>query len=358
MSSTARKTPRVRRWAYLVMLQAWVEAPKDPQDEQDKVEKEPDEGGQAAARIFNVSAQVRIGGAVLAVNAGMVNAIAFHALKHFVSHLTGYLSKVAIGVEDGDKAESDTAALILASFVCGSTLTGFLVAKSTIHFGIALYDLCLLCESALLFLTTFTHERKVAVYLATMACGLQNGMATHWGGAVVRTTHVTGLFTDVGLVFGRLLSLLCRKRCGAKFDDFDRAFVEDDLSKLSLLLMIALCFVCGVFGGAHLEQKMDYLAFLVPASITGTLGFSYLIYRVFILQQSLFSDQEMEAIDVPVQMQEEVVAEVEGHENAETPTSSCRSPCRSPRKGTLAISRELANQLEYNHAGLNLHRQH
>jgi len=283
----------------------------------------------------------------------MVNAIAFHVLKHFVSHLTGTLSKVAIGVEDDQKAESDTAALILASFVFGSTLTGFLVAKDTIHFGMALYDLCLLCESALLFLTTFTHERKVAVYLATMACGLQNGMATHWGGAVVRTTHVTGLFTDVGLVFGRLLSLLCRKRCGAKFDDFDRAFVEDDLSKLSLLLMIALCFVCGVFGGAHLEQKMDYLAFLVPASITGTLGFSYLIYRVFILQQSLFSDQEMEAIDVPVQMQEEVVAEVEGQEPL-SPTSSCRSP----RQGTLAISRELANQLENNRAGLNLHHQH
>ena len=31
-----------------------------------------------------------------------------------------------------------------------------------------------------------------------------NGMATHWGGAVIRTTHVTGLLTDVGLLLGRL----------------------------------------------------------------------------------------------------------------------------------------------------------
>ena len=38
------------------------------------------------------------GGAILAMNAGMVNAIAFHALHSFVSHLTGTLSKVAIGV--------------------------------------------------------------------------------------------------------------------------------------------------------------------------------------------------------------------------------------------------------------------
>jgi len=290
----------------------------------------------------------------------MGNAIAFYALKHFVSHLTGTLSKIAIGAEDEQKAESDNAAFILVSFVLGSALTGFLVAKDTIHFGMALYDLCLLCESALLFATMFLHEHRIAVYLAAAACGLQNGMATHWGGAVVRTTHVTGLFTDVGLVLGRLLSLLCRKRCGAKFDDFDRAFVADDLSKLSVLLMIAWCFACGVFAGAHLHQEMDYLAFLVPASITGTIGLLYLIYRVFILGKSLFSDEEMEAIDVPVQMQEEYAAEIQSmqEEGCGSGSVSPKSPCRSPRRGQMAISREQATQLENNHSGLNLHYHH
>merc|ERR1719440_2672744 len=178
----------------------------------------------------------------------------------------------------------------------------------------------MIIQAGLLVATFFLAEHWVARFIAAAACGLQNGLATHWGGAVVRTTHVTGLFTDVGLVFGRLLSLLCRKRCGAKFDDFDRAFIADDVSKLSVLLMIAWCFACGVFCGAHLHQEMDHLAFLVPASITGTMGLSYLIYRVFILRQSLLSrsgsrshlafDQEAETTHAPVLLQEGVVNEV------------------------------------------------
>merc|ERR1719440_302783 len=170
----------------------------------------------------------------------------------------------------------------------------------------------MIIQAGLLVATFFLAEHWVARFIAAAACGLQNGLATHWGGAVVRTTHVTGLFTDVGLVFGRLLSLLCRKRCGAKFDDFDRGFVHDDLSKLSLLLTIASCFVCGVLAGAHLHQDMKHLAFLVPASITGFIGLAYLIYRVFVLQMSLFSVEEMEAIDVPAQMLVEVMTEIEG----------------------------------------------
>merc|ERR1712151_184982 len=128
-----------------------------------------------------------------------------------------------------------------------------------------------------LVITTCLHEHKVAIYVAAAACGLQNGMATHWGGAVVRTTHVTGLFTDVGLLLGRLLSIFCRKRCGAIFDDFDKAFVEDDLSKLSVLLSIAASFLIGIFVGAHLHKGMKDWTFLFPASITGTAGVTYSI---------------------------------------------------------------------------------
>lgn len=106
-------------------------------------------------------------------------------------------------------------------------------------------------------------------------------MATHWGGAVVRTTHVTGLFTDVGLLCGKLISLYCRKRCGRKFKKADRGVVADDLCKLSLLGMIASSFTVGIFVGAHLSAAMGHWAFLVPAGITGSIGLSYFIYRVF-----------------------------------------------------------------------------
>jgi len=257
-----------------------------------------------ATRVFHVSSTVRAGGVLLAFCAGMVNIMSFRVFGVFVSHMTGTVSKIGMGMEDSDSFNPGDMGMLVVSFVFGSTLTGFMIAKDTIHFGMALYDLCLMTESGLLIAAAFAHESEMAKYFATIACGVQNGMATHWGGAVIRTTHVTGCLTDVGLLLGRMLSLCCRKRCGRRFDDFDRAFLQDDISKLSVLVMILVAFLAGAFTGAHLYNALDNLALLVPASITGVIGVMYSIYRVFVLHQSFFSDAEMEAIDVPAEMQE------------------------------------------------------
>ena len=47
-------------------------------------------------------------------------------------------------------------------------------------------------------------------YLASVGCGLQNATTSTYSGAVVRTTHVTGLFTDLGILLG--LSCAARRR--------------------------------------------------------------------------------------------------------------------------------------------------
>lgn len=266
----------------------------------ERADSKASEASKVAVRVFNVSVVVRLGGAVLGCCAGVVNAVAFKAFGTFVSHHTGSLSKVGLGWEDASVDAGDAALLIL-SFVTGACLCGFLVAHDTIHLGLALYDLCLLTEAALLVAVTLLAEHHVARYLATAACGLQNGLATHWGGAVIRTTHVTGLFTDVGLLIGRVLSMLVRKRCGRAFDDIDRAACADDVSKLSVLGTIATAYVVGIFLGAHLHAALGYHAFLIPAAVTGSVGFTYSCYRVAVLHQRLFSDEEMEIVDMEVE---------------------------------------------------------
>lgn len=256
------------------------------------------------ARVFNVSLKVRFGGCTLAWCAGLVNAVAFHALSTFVSHTTGTLAKVGMGLGNRQVADPGENVCLLLSFVVGSLACGFLIGKDTIHFGLALYDLVLLGISSLLIVATVLADTAAAKYVATAACGLQNGMATHWGGAVIRTTHVTGLFTDVGLLLGRLLSMLCRKRCGKNFDQFDSTAAADDVSKLSVLLSIAFSYVLGVFVGSHLFNLIGVHAFLIPAAITGSAGAVYMIYRIAVLKQNFFSDAEMEIVDVS----EEVLA--------------------------------------------------
>lgn len=250
-------------------------------------------------RVFSVAMPVRVGGALLAFCAGFVNAVAFHALASFVSHQTGTLSKVALGWEDREKADPTYSLSLLLSFVVGSTVCGCFIGKNTIHFGLAMYDFGLISVTCLLLAATFISDKKFASCLAAAACGLQNGLATSWGGAVIRTTHVTGLFTDVGLLIGRILSILARKRCGKNFDAFDQVEVADDLSKLSVLLSIGVAFFVGVFVGAHMHNALKRHAFLIPAGIEGTIGVAYFIYRVVILHHSVFSAEEMEIVDMP-----------------------------------------------------------
>jgi uncharacterized membrane protein YoaK (UPF0700 family) len=243
-------------------------------------------------RVFSVSGAVRLGGVVLSVCAGIVNSVAFYALGSFVSHQTGSWSKVAL--KETETIDNVNALLLVASFVVGAWICGFLVSTNNVHLGVSLYDICLVIEAGLLVATTFMAQEGIAArYVAAAACGLQNGLATHWGGAVVRTTHVTGLFTDVGLLLGRLSSMLMRKRCGRDFSRAEQDAVADDLSKLSVLGSIAGGFLVGIALGVALFDAMQHYAFLVPAGVLGSFGLAYMFYRVVVRRQKFISQLAM-----------------------------------------------------------------
>merc|ERR1719265_1031512 len=86
------------------------------------------------ARTFEVTPVVRAGGALLAICAGLVNAVAIRQFATKVSHLTGTWTDVGMGLGVGG-TDPVLPALLTVSFVGGSSLTGFLVAKDTPHFG-------------------------------------------------------------------------------------------------------------------------------------------------------------------------------------------------------------------------------
>lgn len=199
----------------------------------------------------------------------MVNAVAFQGLSSFVSHQTGSFSRVGLGNTD--------ALLLVASFVFGACICGMLVSHNMMR--VKLYDVCLIVQAGLLVATTFLADQWFAKFLAAAACGLQNALTTHWGGAVTRTTHVTGLFTDVGLLLGRLLSMVANK-CGKQSEAFDTVAAADDLNKLSVLGAIAVAYLIGIILGVHSFTAIGLLAFLIPAAAVGTLGFLCLCKRI------------------------------------------------------------------------------
>merc|ERR1712048_1000516 len=224
---------------------------------------------------------VRVTGATLAACAGIVNSVAFLALNTFVSHVTGTTTKIGMQVEGAYKHDIwYQPLLLLLTFLFGSVLCGLVVVSNEVQFGKSSYGVALLANSGLLIAATFLADYDVAPYLAAIACGLQNGMCTMHFGAVVRTTHVTGLVTDLGLTIGRLWAVLFKNGCRfPRLSIVDREQINVDILKLQVLIILGVAFFVGCITGAYLNSWMGAYAFLVPASITGAGGFLCVFFR-------------------------------------------------------------------------------
>ncbi|MBX3741226.1 MAG: DUF1275 domain-containing protein [Akkermansiaceae bacterium] len=149
------------------------------------------------------------GGCCLAFLAAAVNAGFLIDLGTSVSHLTGDVSKVAMQSLGGDGWEKSGAlylAVATVGFIFGAMVSGFFVHHPTLEISRP-YGRTITAIGGLLLVShgTFTGIPWLSVFLASCACGMQNALATHYRGMVLRTTHVTGLLTDLGTNLGMRL---------------------------------------------------------------------------------------------------------------------------------------------------------
>lgn len=150
---------------------------------------------------------VEIGGFWLAAIAGAVNAVGLLGFRHeAVSHVTGTSTLFSVTVARGETAEAGHLALIVLAFLAGAIVSGALTGNVALRLG-RRYGAALLLEAALLALATVALLRgsDTGHLLASAACGLQNAMVSSYSGALVRTTHMTGLMTDIGSMLGARL---------------------------------------------------------------------------------------------------------------------------------------------------------
>jgi uncharacterized membrane protein YoaK (UPF0700 family) len=105
----------------------------------------------------------------------------------------------------------------------------------------------------------------LTVMLLCFIMGLQNAVVTTLSGAEIRTTHVTGTVTDIGIELGRLLY---RNRSRAHRLPPVRA----DRSKLAFLLSLLACFSGGALAGAWSFKTFGYSATIPLAVVLMTLA--------------------------------------------------------------------------------------
>lgn len=150
---------------------------------------------------------VSLGAGVLALMAGMINSVGYLSFEHqAVTHLTGTTTLLSTALVQGEFSLGLHLLAVIASFVGGAILSALIIRDSVLKLG-QRYSIVLLIEAAALCLAVPALERELVwgTYLAGAACGLQNAMATTYSGTVIRTSHITGMLTDLGIFIGHTL---------------------------------------------------------------------------------------------------------------------------------------------------------
>ncbi len=207
-----------------------------------------------------------VGGCCLAFLGAAVNAVYLFELGTSVSHLTGDLSKVAMNAVEGvTRISAAVLNLISAAvgFVLGAATAGFFIHHPSIEFSRP-YGRAVTAIGVCLVGAHFSFEALpvLSISLAGFACGFQNALATHYRGMVLRTTHVTGLLTDLGTNLGMRLK-------------------GHQIARWKLLVptFLVLSFFIGAVFGSILELMLQRSALLILASIYIVGGVGWSIYK-------------------------------------------------------------------------------
>ena len=216
----------------------------------------------------NVKSNLHLG-MWLAFIAGAMNAGAFLAVKQYTSHMTGIVSSMADGLALGDFKFALAGLGALACFMIGAAVSEILIMWARNHNLSSEYALCLTLEAVLLLafgvLGEYFHEImglfvSYTVMLLCFTMGLQNAIITRVSNALIRTTHMTGIATDIGIELGRICYW------NRKADKEDTTYIRANRDRLDLFAYLLLMFFMGGVAGAFGFKYMGYWA-TVPLAL-------------------------------------------------------------------------------------------
>ncbi len=203
-------------------------------------------------------------GLVLAFVAGAINAGGFLAIQRYTSHMTGIVSAIADDLALGSVSLALAGVALLLVFMAGAMTTAVLTNWARHRRLNSEYALSLLLESVLLlvfgvlgsFLARYTLLVPATVALLCFIMGLQNAVITKISQAEIRTTHMTGVITDLGIELGKMVYWNRGNAPGGE------GYVQANRDKLLIHASVLGCFMAGALAGALAFQHLSYAATL------------------------------------------------------------------------------------------------
>jgi uncharacterized membrane protein YoaK (UPF0700 family)/anti-anti-sigma regulatory factor len=232
------------------------------------------------AHSFLLQARLAIS---LAWVAGFVNVVAVIVCGTVVSHVTGHASQVGRNIGEATWQAALVPAALIAAFFVGALASGFAIefgrqrGWASVYVLPASMELVLLATFGLLEsfgVVPFSTSQEISpvissamspamwwmILIVSVALGLQNATITRISSGVVRTTHLTGVITDLGHESAQLLMI--RQKLHAP--THDAGSDGPSFQRLFLLASIAGSFVFGSACGALSERTLGHLGMLPP----------------------------------------------------------------------------------------------
>ena len=225
-------------------------------------------------RLLHLSGQHRTAstnrllGGILAFNAGAINAGGFLVVHMYTSHMTGFASMLADNLVLGNMTLVLGALGTVLAFTTGAAVTAVMVNWAHQRHVRSEYALPLLAEALLLLVfglmgATLNRQTPFAVPLTVLVLaftmGLQNALVSKISSSQIRTTHMTGIITDIGIELGKLFYW---NRTESPLESRVRA----NQIKLKLLLTLLAAFVLGGLVGAAGFRYVGFI-WVVPLAI-------------------------------------------------------------------------------------------
>lgn len=194
---------------------------------------------------------------ILSFVSGIVNVTGFLAFKQLTTNVTGHFALFISDVVNFEVWKGTIYFLYIFSFFFGSFLSSYLIEKFKENKKLNIFVLPTIIESLILLSISIINNVEEIEYPNIVVCsllfamGLQNSFVTKISNAIVRTTHLTGLFTDLGIELSQLL--------------FPESYPYREKIKETIKLriyIICFFFLGGIIGGflySRLDLKLNTL---------------------------------------------------------------------------------------------------
>lgn len=219
---------------------------------------------------------------LLSFVAGIVNVTGFLSVQKLTTNVTGHFAFMIEEVYAWHIPQAITFTLYIFFFFLGSFFSSLMVEIVSRKSERYMFMFPIFIEAILLAFIALYGGRWMHIhgdYIAfglLFAMGLQNSLVTTISKSVIRTTHLTGLFTDLGIEFSQLLFYKSSEQRKELFQSIRLRFT-----------IIASFFMGGITAGAMYGKYQ--LNTLLLASLLLCLGelYDFIKFRIILLRRKL-----------------------------------------------------------------------